>query len=179
MNSTLLTSRLLRRGTATSLFYEQRCTCARTGRRRSRGTRQVSLSFSCVRLLVKWAKIVFKCQSVWTFIVEPFTWHSVVSVSSAAPSLKVYVLQKNKKKYGRRKKKRSIIFYRSSPVALTRERHISIPEWTSPSRVRRPYFVFVCSKTSPPSGRRGRLSSTVESGSREGRQTKGSRPNTS
>lgn len=177
MNSTLLTSRLLCSGTATSLFYEQRCTCARTGGRRSRGTRRVSLSFSCVRLLVKWAKIVFKCQSVWTFIVEPFTWHSVVSVSSAAPSLKVYVLQK--KKNMEEEKKCSIIFYRSSPVALTRERHISIPEWTSPSRVRRPYFVFVCSKTSPPSGRHGRLSSTVESGSREGHQTKGSRPNTS
>lgn len=106
MNSTLLTSRLLRSGTATSLFYEQHCTCARMGRRRSRGTRRVSLSFSCVRLLVKWAKIVFKCQSVWTFIVEPFTWHSVVSVSSAAPSLKVYVLQKKKKIWKKKKKKK-------------------------------------------------------------------------
>lgn len=46
--------------------------------------------------------------------------------------------------------KRSIIFYRSSPVALTRERHISIPEWTCrQSRGRRRRFVFVCSKRRP------------------------------
>lgn len=59
------------------------------------------------------------------------------------PSLKVYALQK-------KKEKRSIIFYRSSPVALTRERHTSISESTCrPSRLRRRRFLFLCSQRRP------------------------------
>lgn len=53
-------------------------------------------------------------------------------------------LRSAKKKKKTEEEKRSIIFYRSSPVALTRERHISIPEWTCRRR-----FVFVCSKRRP------------------------------
>lgn len=102
-----------------------------------------------VRVLwCKRAKIIIRCQSVLlTFIiVEPFTWHSVVSRFNCPPSplpeSLVYGLQKkNYKKFKKHKKKTkdgSIIFYRSSPVALTRERCTSITgdvvsQWCVPS----------------------------------------------
>lgn len=91
--------------------------------------------------MVKWAKIVFQCQSVVMTFSQSERLHDTMLSSqkqlppvflNLAPSLKVYDLQKKKKTWKKKHKKKnkrttgSIIFYRSSPLALNREPHISI-----------------------------------------------------
>lgn len=66
-----------------------------------------------------------------TLIVKPFTWAQCCQVYSTAPDTppwKPSLRSAKKKKTTKKKttKKGSIIFYRSSPVALTRERRTSI-----------------------------------------------------